>query len=35
VAGAPADVVERERQKLADGEAKIKNLEAALAQLGK
>ena len=35
VAGAPADVVERERQKLADGEAKIKNLEAALVQLGK
>ncbi|MDP4711162.1 MAG: valine--tRNA ligase [Saprospiraceae bacterium] len=33
VAGAPADVVERERQKLADGEAKIRNLEQALAQL--
>lgn len=33
IQGAPADVVDREKQKLADGEAKIKNLEEALAQL--
>ncbi|MCB0586275.1 MAG: valine--tRNA ligase, partial [Phaeodactylibacter sp.] len=34
VNNAPAPVVEKERQKLADGESKIKNLEEALAQLG-
>ncbi len=34
VAGAPADVVDRERQKLADGEGKVKSLEEALLQLG-
>ena len=34
VNNAPAPVVERERKKLADGEAKIKSLEEALAQLG-
>lgn len=33
VSGAPANVVELERKKLADGEAKIKSLEEALAQL--
>ncbi|MCB0637083.1 MAG: class I tRNA ligase family protein, partial [Lewinella sp.] len=33
VSGAPAAVVDRERQKLADGEAKIKHLEEALASL--
>lgn len=33
VGGAPANVVEIERKKLADGEAKIKSLEEALAQL--
>lgn len=35
VQGAPADVVDREKKKLADGEAKIKNLEEALTQLKK
>lgn len=34
VAGAPEQVVETERKKMADGEAKIKNLEEALASLG-
>lgn len=34
VNNAPAAVVERERKKLADGQAKIKNLEEALEQLG-
>ena len=34
VAGAPADVVERERQKMADGETKLKSLEESLAALG-
>ncbi|MCO6480487.1 MAG: valine--tRNA ligase [Phaeodactylibacter sp.] len=34
VNNAPAPVVEKERQKLADGESKIKSLEEALAQLG-
>lgn len=33
VGGAPADVVERERQKMADGQAKIKILEESLANL--
>lgn len=33
VSGAPADVVERERQKMEDGRAKIKILEASLANL--
>ncbi|MFN7117947.1 MAG: valine--tRNA ligase [Saprospiraceae bacterium] len=33
VNGAPANVIEAERKKLADGEAKIKSLEEALAQL--
>jgi len=33
VQNAPSDVVDRERQKLADGEHKIKSLEEALAQL--
>ena len=34
VNNAPAAVVDKERQKLADGESKVKNLEEALAQLG-
>ncbi len=34
VNNAPAAVVEKEKQKLADGEAKVKNLEEALEQLG-
>lgn len=34
VAGAPADVVDRERQKMADGETKLKSLEESLAALG-
>ncbi|MCB0550410.1 MAG: class I tRNA ligase family protein, partial [Phaeodactylibacter sp.] len=34
VNNAPAPVVEKERQKLADGESKIRSLEEALAQLG-
>ncbi|MBK8702951.1 MAG: valine--tRNA ligase [Saprospiraceae bacterium] len=34
VNSAPANVVEMERKKLADGQAKVKNLEEALAQLG-
>ena len=34
VAGAPAQVLEMERKKQADAEAKIKALEASLAQLG-
>lgn len=34
VNNAPAAVVDKERQKLADGEAKIKNLEEALSALG-
>jgi valyl-tRNA synthetase len=34
VNNAPAPVVERERQKLADGQAKIKNLEEELASMG-
>ncbi|NRB62400.1 MAG: valine--tRNA ligase, partial [Saprospiraceae bacterium] len=34
VQNAPAPVVEKERQKLADGEMKIKSLEEALASLG-
>ncbi len=34
VSSAPANVVEMERKKLADGQAKVKNLEEALAQLG-
>jgi valyl-tRNA synthetase len=33
VAGAPANVIEAERKKLADGEEKLKSLEEALAQL--
>ncbi|MCB9082194.1 MAG: class I tRNA ligase family protein, partial [Lewinellaceae bacterium] len=33
VAGAPAEVVDRERQKLADGEAKLQNIEEALGKL--
>ena len=34
VNNAPSAVVDRERQKLADGESKVKNLEEALTQLG-
>lgn len=34
VSGAPADVVNKERQKLADGEMKIKNLQEELGKLG-
>jgi valyl-tRNA synthetase len=34
VAGAPAQVLDMERKKQADAEAKIKALEASLAQLG-
>ncbi len=34
VQNAPAPVVDKERQKLADGEAKVKSLEEALANLG-
>jgi len=34
VSSAPADVVARERQKMEDGEAKVKTLQEALAQLG-
>jgi valyl-tRNA synthetase len=34
VAGAPAQVLDMERRKQADAEAKIKALEASLAQLG-
>jgi valyl-tRNA synthetase len=34
VAGAPAEVVENEKKKQADAEAKIKTLEEALAKLG-
>jgi valyl-tRNA synthetase len=34
VGSAPAAVVDKERQKLADGEAKVKSLQEALAQLG-
>jgi valyl-tRNA synthetase len=34
VSSAPAQVVEVERKKLADGQAKVKNLEEALVQLG-
>jgi valyl-tRNA synthetase len=34
VGSAPADVVDRERQKLADGEGKVKSLQEALQQLG-
>jgi len=34
VSGAPADVVNKERQKLADGEMKIKNLQEELSKLG-
>lgn len=34
VAGAPADVVDRERQKMADGETRLKSLEESLAALG-
>ncbi len=33
VAGAPAEVVDKERQKLADGEAKLQSLEEALSRL--
>jgi valyl-tRNA synthetase len=33
VSSAPADVVARERQKMEDGEAKVKTLQEALAQL--
>ncbi len=34
VSGAPADVVEKEKQKMADGEAKIRSLEEALEEMG-
>jgi valyl-tRNA synthetase len=34
VSGAPADVVDREKQKMADGEAKIRSLEEALKEMG-
>jgi valyl-tRNA synthetase len=34
VSGAPAAVVERERQKLADAQAKIRRIEEAMGQLG-
>ncbi|MCF8238405.1 MAG: valine--tRNA ligase [Saprospiraceae bacterium] len=34
VAGAPTEVVDRERQKMADGETKLKSLEESLAALG-
>jgi valyl-tRNA synthetase len=34
VSGAPAEVVNKEKQKLADGEMKMKNLAEELAKLG-